>query len=548
MNRVEIRYTFFSNKPDIKINGEAASPYSEVVAALNHAFLDSFPSVIPSLDREIYDDYEIYLFASEIQCKLLETTIGESEFCKAIHCCAVESLFTPDDMATRLSAICSQNSIDIPEQPRISIYNSSPVSIAVPEGFLFTDVPKADIGIFVDPQDIPTTVRNPVILSGPLSMKDSRARRLLYVPESDIESFLAFYRTEYYLRPIISECLIALRYAKLNNRQKVEFSAIKNNAPAYYLSELPSALDNGDSAAFQFSCFPTESFSFRSADPTIISITGSALVARGAGTANLVVTDSDDAIVLSKAITVVQHHYIEEIRLIPRFDYLKRSEKNRIDIITTPQNAEDSGEISWEVSDPSIIQIDRTGNVIALQPGSCELTVSARYTSASVLIEVKPALEGLRITQQAIRLKSGTTTIIDCEVSPPDAPTDTLVWELDNKTIAYINPSKTGRRCQVVASTGYEGSGNIRCYDSKSKLGAICNLEVFSRVLPTGAGKAALWCWLLGIIIPFLLPISTIASIYGLSQDPEPERRTRYIVCAIGSVLTLIFWLSIAMS
>ena len=94
----------------------------------------------------------------------------------------------------------------------------------------------------------------------------------------------------------------------------------------------------------------------------------------------------------------------------------------------------------------------------------------------------------------------------------------------------------------LTASTSYEGSGNIRCYDSATDIGAICNIEVTSKIKPSMAGKVALWCWLIGIFVPFLLPISTIAGIYGLSHDEEEARRKRYIICTIGSILTLLFW------
>ena len=238
---------------------------------------------------------------------------------------------------------------------------------------------------------------------------------------------------------------------------------------------------------------------------------------------------------------------MEEIRLIPRFEYLKRSERNRIDVIITPLNAEDANRLSWNISNPNVIQVDESGNIIALENGKATITVSGYATSASLVVEVKPALQNLSFSQQSVRLKTGETFILECSVSPSDAPTENLTWELDNKTIASINPSKTGKRCQIIASTNYEGKGNVRCYDSNTKLGAICNIEVISKVKPSTAGKVALWCWLIGIIWPVLLPISTIAGFYGLSSDPEPDRRTKYIVCTVGSILTLLFWLMLAM-
>ena len=259
------------------------------------------------------------------------------------------------------------------------------------------------------------------------------------------------------------------------------------------------------------------------------------------------ICDNKGECVVSKSITVIGHQYIEEIRLIPRFEYLKRSERNCIDVVLTPLNAEDANKLVWKNSNPNVLQIDENGNIIALENGKATITVSGQKVNASLVIEVKPVLQGLRFVQQSVRLKNGETIILECDITPPDAPTENLTWELDNKTIASINPSKYGNRCQVIASTSYEGKGNVRCYDAETKLGALCNIEVISKVKPGAAGKVALSCWLIGILFPFLLPISSIASFYGLACDPETEHRTRYIVCAAGSILTLLFWIMGAM-
>lgn len=548
MNHIIIRYSYLSAKAEVTMNGEKASPYSELSSTLNRPFLEAFERIIPGLDNEIFDDYVIDFYGTAFQHKLLEGTSGKSEFCKEIRFNEIESLISKESLMERLSAISSQCNISIDKPASLMIYN--PANAAVPQKteLVITDNPNADIGIFNAMADVQNTVRIPVVLSNALFVQNAAVRTILNVPNEEMSNFWDYIDLEYRIRPSVMEYMTALRYAPLSPVQKAELDSIKNNKPQYFVGDIPSEIDMGEAVTIDFASFPEDAFSLRSESVGVAYCSDSRITAIAGGATNILIVNKNGETVAQKPIVVISHHYVEEIRLIPRFEYLKKNERNKIDVIITPLNGEDANQLVWNNSNPNVIQVDENGNIFAISAGKSTITVSGHSTSATLSVEVKPALQGLRFTQQSVRLKSGETVIIDCEVTPSDAPTENLTWELDNKTIASINPSKTGRRCQVIASTSYEGKGNVRCYDSSMKLGAVCNIEVISKVKQSLAGKLALWCWLIGIIMPFLLPVSTIAGIYGIVCDPEPEHRTRYIVCTVGSILTLLFWLSIGMS
>lgn len=548
MNHIEIRYSYFSSKVDVTINGEKISPYSELTTTLNRPYLEAFTNIISGLDNEIFDDYQIDFYGKAYPYKLLLKTASKSEFCKEICFHEIESLYKPKELVERLSAISEQNSVSV-EKPRvITVYNSSTLSIPQSSCLVAAESPKADIGIFADPSEVISTVRIPVVISDDLSYQVLNGRVYYSIPQAEMSIFWEYITLEYITLPLIKEYTTALRYVKLSACQKAELASMKSNAPSYYIGDIPASMDKGASAPVEFSSFPPTAFSLRSENSDILSCKSDTITAHDGGTTFISIINRNNEVVAQKQISVIKHQYVEEIRLIPRFEYLKRSERNRIDVIITPLNAEDANLLTWNISNPSIIQVDESGNVIALENGKATLTVSGVTASASLVVEVKPSLQSISFSQQSVRLKSGETYILECNVSPSDAPTENLTWELDNKTIASINPSKTGRRCQVIASSNYEGKGNVRCYDSSSKLGTICNIEVISKVKPSTTGKVALWCWIIGIIWPFLLPVSTIAGFYGLANDPEPDHRNRYIVCIVGSILTLLFWLMAAMS
>ncbi|MDY2654413.1 MULTISPECIES: Ig-like domain-containing protein [Eisenbergiella] len=548
MNHIKIKYSYFSQKAELIMNGEKASPYSESVAVLNHPFLESVPNIIQSLDNEVFDDYDIDLYGTEFQYELLTSVAKKSEYCKEIHFFPIESLLPKVKLMEKISDLGEQNKIVIDKREPSKVYFSNGKCINLPETeFTYTEIPSADIGVFEENEIIPMTVRIPLLLSDSFEIVQRSGRTCYCVPADKIELFWKYYTLEFAERPILMEYLTALRYVQLNNMQTVEFNAIKDNRPAYYINDIPSVIDKDESFAVDFRSFPENAFSLKIEDTDIIECQGNMGLSKNPGATLICICDNKGECVVSKSITVIGHQYIEEIRLIPRFEYLKRSERNCIDVVLTPLNAEDANKLVWKNSNPNVLQIDENGNIIALENGKATITVSGQKVNASLVIEVKPVLQGLRFVQQSVRLKNGETIILECDITPPDAPTENLTWELDNKTIASINPSKYGNRCQVIASTSYEGKGNVRCYDAETKLGALCNIEVISKVKPGAAGKVALSCWLIGILFPFLLPISSIASFYGLACDPETEHRTRYIVCAAGSILTLLFWIMGAM-
>lgn len=547
MNHIIIRYTYLSVKAEVTMNGEKASPYSKLSTTLNRPFLEAFERIIPGLDNEIFDDYVIDFYGTSFQYKLLERTSAKSEFCKEIRFNEIDSLISKEELMTRLFKISNQCRISVDKPAPLMIYNPANVSIPQNTEFVTTDNPNADIGIFNSMADIQSTVRIPVVIAGDLFAQDVAGRSVLSIPEENMNEFWDYVDLEYRVRPSIMEYMTALRYAPLSAVQKAELEFIKNNTPQYFVGDIPAELDMGETVTIDFASFPEDAFTLRSENIGVVYCSDSRITAIAGGAANILIANKNGETVAQKQIVVISHNYVEEIRLIPRFEYLKKNERNKIDVIITPLNGEDANQLVWNNSNPSVVQVDENGNIYAISDGKATITVSGHSASATLTVEVKPALQGLRFSQQSVRLKCGETVIIDCEMTPSDAPTENLTWELDNKTIASINPSKTGKRCQVIASTSYEGKGNVRCYDSASKLGAVCNIEVISKVKQGMAGKLALWCWLLGIIMPFLLPVSAIAGIYGITCDPEPEHKTRYIVCTVGSILTLIFWISIGM-
>lgn len=420
MNHIVIRYSYLSAKAEVTMNGEKASTYSELSTTLNRPFLEAFERIIPALDKEIFDDYVIDFYGTAFQHKLLEGTAGKSEFCKEIRFNEIESLISKESLMERLSAISSQCNISIDKPESLMIYN--PANVAVPQKteLITTDNPNADIGIFNAMADVQNTIRIPVILSNSLSVQNVTGRTILNVSNEEMNNFWDYIDLEYRIRPSVMEYMTALRYVPLSQVQKAELESIKNNKPQYFAGEIPSEIDIGESVTIDFASFPEDAFSLKSEDTGVIYCTDSRITAIAGGATNILIVNKNGEIIAQKPIFVISHHYVEEIRLIPRFEYLKKNERNKIDVIISPLNGEDANQLVWNNTNPNVIQVDENGNIFAISDGKATITVSGHSASATLTVEVKPALQGLRFSQQSVRLKCGEMVIIDCDVTPSD--------------------------------------------------------------------------------------------------------------------------------
>lgn len=247
---------------------------------------------------------------------------------------------------------------------------------------------------------------------------------------------------------------------------------------------------------------------------------------------------------------LIEHQYATNIKIISHFEYLKINERNYVDVIVEPANAEDKDKLLYDVSDRSIIKYEN-GQITALKEGSAILRVKGKKCVGTLRVQVKSSLNQVILEQTSITLRNGTSTILQCSVLPQNVETEHLVWELDNRNIVSINPSRDKMKCQINASESFIGKGNIRCYDQRTGIGAICNIEVVSKIEHTWAGTMALLCMLFGMLFGCFLPALSVVlllvsigfSIYGLIEDKEISHHNRYIMCTVIGALTLIVWI-----
>lgn len=541
MNQVVIKHTYLNSKATISINGEEISQYSELSALLNRSFHEWVGKLLEELDAEIYDDYVIDYFALPFQYELLKAQ--SSEYCREIRYYPIDTLYEPTTMAQSLIAMCQRHNMQVECKNSARVY--SECALELPKELVKSDALAADLCVFGDFEKELKAINAVISNSTDVRVTTSSGKIVFHLPVDMLASFLDFYKIVYVNTPAIENCINALKYTQLTIAEKTELESIQTGKASFYLGPVPDNMDADNECKIEFISFPTKKYTLISVAPDIVSYNNGTLKAIRSGSATLVVRDESNVTVGSRIIQVIEHQYVQEIRFVPDFEYMKRNERKKLGIVLLPAGAEDQNDLEWSVSPFSAAQVTNNGEITALETGTAYITVKSRKAQATYELHIRPDLQGLRFDPQKVQLIKGETKVITCLTTPPDAAVDKLAWSFDNANIASCNPSLDGRKCQMIASGQYTGSGNLRCYDPATGIGAICNIEVVQNNADNFLALIALILIIAGLFFPPLELGAIAAAGYGLYSNRGKEKLGRYWWRLIVSVLLFLILMSV---
>lgn len=152
----------------------------------------------------------------------------------------------------------------------------------------------------------------------------------------------------------------------------------------------------------------------------------------------------------------------------------------------SPSNAT-SQAIAWSSGDTKIAEVDNTGLVKAIAPGSTTIsvmTVAFRH-SASCNITVNPVdVTGVSLDKTTLDVIVGETQTLSATVSPSNATYNTIIWKSSNESIATV---KDGAVYGVKP-----GDVTITATSADGKKSASCTINV-TLVIPTQPETLDLW-------------------------------------------------------
>ena len=231
------------------------------------------------------------------------------------------------------------------------------------------------------------------------------------------------------------------------------------------LSETSYSMVVGDSLLLKAVITPSDAtdqtVNWDSSEESVAVVSSSGLVS-AVGKGTCVITASVDGKSARCTITV-QDKTIAVESIVLSEDTLLLGIDDTATLIATirPENATER-EMTWTSSNPEIATVSDQGEVVALQEGTCTVTVSAGGKSAECVVTVSrnviPVKEVI-LSETSLTLKEGESYTLTATVTPADATERTVTWKSGNPDVATVSDEgkieavHTGT-CIITASAG----------------------------------------------------------------------------------------------
>ena len=131
----------------------------------------------------------------------------------------------------------------------------------------------------------------------------------------------------------------------------------------------------------------------------------------------------------------------------------------------------DASQISYSVSDDSVLQVTQSGYLTALKEGSATVTVTLpNGTTDTQDVTVITLIDSITVGNDYLTLKPGTTKTIAVTTTPAASP-EKLIWTSSDTSIATVDDKG------VVTGVKY-GTVTVTCTSQYGKLVATCKVKV----------------------------------------------------------------------
>ena len=223
-------------------------------------------------------------------------------------------------------------------------------------------------------------------------------------------------------------------------------------------------------------------------NPAVASIVdhndGTATVkALSIGEATITAKATDGSNVTATCAVKVEPIWVSSLTLSAESVELKIGESTSLSCTVSPDNAT-TKTIEWEVDNPDIVSLTDNGNgtitVNTLAVGEATITVKATDGSnvtATCAVKVEPIwVSSLTLSAESVELKMGESTSLSCTVSPDNATTKDIEWEVDNPDIVSLTDNGNGTITVNTLAVG-EATITVKATDG-SNVTATCAVKV----------------------------------------------------------------------
>ena len=220
---------------------------------------------------------------------------------------------------------------------------------------------------------------------------------------------------------------------------------------------------------------------------------------------------------------------MEAVRLTRDSLTLYAGERTALGVQISPENATEQT-VLWESSDEAVATVE-DGVITAKTPGGTRITARADGCSAECAVLVKPAVERVSLSEDALTLTAGETAVLDAAADPEGD----VAWMSSDETVAEVSDGtvtakKPGAAAILAASGGKYACCTVRVREAEEPVETVALSQTTLTLKP---GETA-------ALTATVSPESADQAVVWYSADPETASVTGGEVVAICAGTTEI--------
>ncbi len=220
---------------------------------------------------------------------------------------------------------------------------------------------------------------------------------------------------------------------------------------------------------------------------------------------------------------------VEAVRLTRDSLTLYAGERTALGVRISPENATEQT-VLWESSDETVATVE-DGVITAKTPGGTRITARADGCSAECAVLVKPAVERVSLSTDALALTAGETAVLDAAADPEGD----VAWLSSDKTVAEVSngtvtAKKPGAAAILAVSGGKYACCAVRVQEAEVPVETVTLSQTALTLKP---GEAA-------ALTATVSPETADQAVVWYSADPETASVTGGEVVAICAGTTEI--------
>lgn len=254
---------------------------------------------------------------------------------------------------------------------------------------------------------------------------------------------------------------------------KVEVAATK-----LALSKNSATLEAGKTLALKSTVSPSnatnKTVTWTSSNTAAATVSSKGVVTAVAGGSAVITAKTSNGLVSKCSVKVTQK--ISSLTLSKTKASLLVGESLTLLATVLPKTATDKS-LRWSVSDESVLSVNSSGQITAIGPGICTVTVlnQSSALSAKCTVTVVQKVEGIALDVSSAEIAKGEQLTLNATVLPLDSSDKTVSWKSSNENVADV--SATGK----VTALGV-GDAVITVTTNDGAFTASCSITVFEPV------------------------------------------------------------------